>query len=913
MAMAATLQGTPAELKAKIGKLVQEKAAVHSKIRVKLQQLVTEKYELTMRLRQLEQSHVNPLEMQQLRQQLAMLMSEKINLSQKNASQNAALQNAQMWLAQNRQLQAQLERMKRENDVTLEKISSVRSELGQKQMDSAGSRVVLERLRGLHNDLQTKMEEERSSQRNAAAWIQQNEQLRQKLAKLANLNKILAAKVSDAYAAATGNASAANSELSELSAQAQANTDNIASMGAQIAATNAEAEGFVTSVPLEENAKADLIAEVTGLQMQIRQLTRKGEERSRRRDNTRKEMLEGQLTNNNLILQTEEKNAELKKVEDWDAQNDQYRFALQELIDENARLTERLERLEENPTDAGMDSDLDNIAAELMADEAAPEGADAAGADAAAGATDGSDRRGTLKRKVRTESRRKDTIGRLEKRLSSVSMLSQTKEESSKKEYSRLKDTFNTLKRGQSAEDIARRIKEEAERAVDARADARPESDRTYEDGEDTDDIKFVHEKDTGPPGQSRYPQVRAASIEKLVERLTYEKFPDTEYVQAFMLTYRSFTSPLDLLELIIQRYCITPPEGITPADLEDFKNKKQIPIRLRVFNVLRGWINDYFHDFRSDDLLVQTVMDFVKTTMPATGMKTPSTALEKALKRKLKEAEDERTRNVEFETLPPVRPKDRLQSFVKSAEPRLLARVITRVEAAIYKHIEPRECFGLAWSKKNKERDSPNILKLVRRFNETSNWIQWEVLCGAPAGKHAERAKIIKKAVRLAKELFDLNNFNGAMEIISGLQSSAVYRLKNAWSKVDAKAMEEFDELKTVLSSSGSYKALRSALHMANPPCVPYLGMYLTDLTFIEDGNKDTIDGLHNFTKRRYYANMLQEIQRYQQMAYDLEEDPPHHEYLERCTERAVQEIPDENVAYELSLQMEPRGSAPS
>merc|ERR1711916_409686 len=143
--------------------------------------------------------------------------------------------------------------------------------------------------------------------------------------------------------------------------------------------------------------------------------------------------------------------------------------------------------------------------------------------------------------------------------------------------------------------------------------------------------------------------------------------------------------------------------------------------------------------------------------------------------------------------------------------------------------------------------------------------------------------------------ELKKLNNFNGCMEIIAGLQSSAVYRLKNAWARVDSKTLELYESLKDALSSSGSYKAMRNAIHMANPPCIPYLGMYLTDLNFIE---------------RRYYANVLLEVSRYQQMSYTLEPDHPHHEYLERCMARAQQEIPEENVAYQQSLVCEPRGS---
>lgn len=54
-------------------------------------------------------------------------------------------------------------------------------------------------------------------------------------------------------------------------------------------------------------------------------------------------------------------------------------------------------------------------------------------------------------------------------------------------------------------------------------------------------------------------------------------------------------------------------------------------------------------------------------------------------------------------------------------------------------------------------------------------------------------------------------------------------------------------------MSSDGRFRSLRDALHRCDPPCIPYLGLYLTDLSFIEEGTPNfTQDGLLNFSKMR-------------------------------------------------------------
>lgn len=51
--------------------------------------------------------------------------------------------------------------------------------------------------------------------------------------------------------------------------------------------------------------------------------------------------------------------------------------------------------------------------------------------------------------------------------------------------------------------------------------------------------------------------------------------------------------------------------------------------------------------------------------------------------------------------------------------------------------------------------------------------------------------------------------------------------------------------------SATGKYADF--LFHSCNPPAVPYLGMYLTDLAFIEEGTPNfTEEGLVNFSKMR-------------------------------------------------------------
>ena len=65
--------------------------------------------------------------------------------------------------------------------------------------------------------------------------------------------------------------------------------------------------------------------------------------------------------------------------------------------------------------------------------------------------------------------------------------------------------------------------------------------------------------------------------------------------------------------------------------------------------------------------------------------------------------------------------------------------------------------------------------------------------------------------------------------------------------------------KLQNLGSPDGRYRNLREAIQRTDPPGVPYLGMYLADLSFIDEGTPNiTEDDLLNFSKMRMVSPLV-------------------------------------------------------
>ncbi|KAF5345551.1 hypothetical protein D9758_012001 [Tetrapyrgos nigripes] len=440
------------------------------------------------------------------------------------------------------------------------------------------------------------------------------------------------------------------------------------------------------------------------------------------------------------------------------------------------------------------------------------------------------------------------------------------------------------------------------------------------------------------------------ATLPALIEKLTpHDVVVDPAFSAVFFMTFRMFCSPVELAETLLTRYHLSPPRALSEDDLGDWMQRKGIPVRLRVSNAIKLWLDVYWR--ASWDTPALPILASLTSEISTTFSKPAERIIELIRARMDKDnndtalspkgVQDTRTRDPGMSLNPPpavaltseiprptmtktllaaLRSKHYSSIVITDFDALELARQLTIMESNLYCAITPEEMLESGTgSGSGQERTANQVQRPVnvRAVSSLSTvitgWVAESILDESDMKK---RTALIKFFVKLADKCVTIHNYSTSRSILAALDSSTISRLHQTWTGLSQKSKAQLESLRRLADHGRNYREYRAKLRNTAPPAVPFLGLYLTDITFCREGNPshrasplNADKKLLNFNKYHKLARIVQDMQRFQ-VPYNLKTIPEVQDFLNFVFAKSRQKG-DLQDLYRRSLLVEPKQPA--
>ncbi|XP_056640209.1 guanine nucleotide-releasing factor 2 isoform X1 [Diorhabda sublineata] len=378
-------------------------------------------------------------------------------------------------------------------------------------------------------------------------------------------------------------------------------------------------------------------------------------------------------------------------------------------------------------------------------------------------------------------------------------------------------------------------------------------------------------------------PDIRGGPIDALIIQATKatkngeEKENVFMYQEAFLTTYRTFISPHDLITKLIRRYN------------HFYYQQDKKPRSREAFALIVRAVSDLTSLDLTEDLQLK-LMDFVQQLISCGEL-----TLAKALRVKHLQRHEAKQHSMKYANVVASLSLHNRNSTLLCFKSEQIAEQMTLLDAELFMKIEIPEV--LIWAQEQNEERSPNLTKFTEHFNKMSYWARTKILTAD--GKDA-REKYFAKFIKIMKHLRKINNFNSYLALLSALDSAPVRRLE--WQKQVQEGLKEYCAL---IDSSSSFRAYRMALAETQPPCIPYIGLVLQDLTFVHIGNSNSLpDGSINFSKRWQQFNIVENMKKFKKSTYTFKKQEKIITFFQN-----FDDFIGEDAMWKLSETIKPRG----
>jgi len=391
-----------------------------------------------------------------------------------------------------------------------------------------------------------------------------------------------------------------------------------------------------------------------------------------------------------------------------------------------------------------------------------------------------------------------------------------------------------------------------------------------------------------------------------IVKRTTHPCYPDEQTKKILFMCWRGFCTRKALLEALKNQWekRHLPDDFYEYAQAEkDEEDKAKRIIGIKVLNLLRYWLHYFFDDFEGggcEDLRDLEVWALsVNHNNNDTMTKVAVTKILKEI-RFIKNGTKPIPRNLGFHNYPRhLWDINKAPVNIFNVPNEEIARQMCLMDHEIFASIRPYEFLGQSWKKKNREIVAPNLTKIIRHFSEISCGIQAMIL---QEKNLTNRVSVLSRLFKICHYLKCFRNLNSLFAIMTGIRATPIFRLKKTFKALKPKHTRLFSRFDKLLRMDKGQKNLRECMSDLVQPGIPYIGLFLKDILFIDEGNVDFRRGKINFFKYTLLNERIEWCLLFQNYPYPFRK-------LEKVQNVLMSffKIIDEEFLYTLSRTLEP------
>jgi len=354
---------------------------------------------------------------------------------------------------------------------------------------------------------------------------------------------------------------------------------------------------------------------------------------------------------------------------------------------------------------------------------------------------------------------------------------------------------------------------------------------------------------------------ISSISKQKLIEKLTHDYQQDSSIFRVVLYTYKWYFDEKEMFTLLLERFKTPIPLNLSPIEKKSFLDSVISKIQIKVLIFIKDWFKCYSYKFYADSKLEEIFFEllYLMFTHPDTGkwIHLPISQLLSDLENLNQRKEDNIRSVLKVASLPEIFvPLPIILSYSH-----LLAKQLCIVDIENFKRIKVTEFYRKCWTKESKYVEAPNLTLIAEMSTKLSRLTSYLILMNK---KNTVRVILYQYLIDLCDQLVRLRNFNSAFAIYLGLAGHAVQRLKPLIEpNLEKEPREVFNNLKHLFSSSNNMEVLRAKQNEVMTPAVPYLGVYLSELLFIEE-MKDYVDNekkMLNFAKFALLSEKINKV----------------------------------------------------